>query len=43
MVKNHHMIAAQDDLEDMGGVAPFSVTEILEHCIEPTVTDGLRC
>jgi len=34
----------QDDLEDDmgGGLAPFSVSEIMEHCIEPTVTDGLK-
>ena len=25
-----------------GGLAPFSVSEIMEHCIEPTVTDGLK-
>jgi len=24
-----------------GGLSPFSLTEILEHCIQPTVTDGL--
>jgi len=34
------------DEEDMelggGGLAPFSVSEILEHCIEPTLTDGLK-
>jgi len=34
------------DDEDMelggGGLAPFSVSEILEHCIEPTLTDGLK-
>ena len=23
------------------GLSPFSLTEILEHCIQPTVTDGL--
>ena len=29
--------------DDMGGgLAPFSVSEIMEHCIEPTVTDGLK-
>jgi len=34
----------EDDLEDFGGggLAPFSVSEILEHCIEPTLTDGLK-
>eukprot|EP00092_Neocalanus_flemingeri_P023063 GFUD01024999.1.p1 GENE.GFUD01024999.1~~GFUD01024999.1.p1 ORF type:complete len:544 (-),score=151.74 GFUD01024999.1:259-1890(-) len=35
----------EDDEEEMetgGGLAPFSVTEILEHCIEPTLTDGLK-
>jgi len=31
---------SDDDLG--GGLAPFSVSEILEHCIEPTVTDGLK-
>jgi len=32
------------DMEEMegGGLAPFSVSEILEHCIEPTMTDGLK-
>lgn len=34
------------DMEDSGmgegGLAPFSVSEILEHCIEPTLTDGLK-
>jgi len=34
------------DLEDYegddGGLAPFSVSEILEHCIEPTLTDGIK-
>ena len=25
-----------------GGLTPFSVSEILEHCIEPTLTDGLK-
>ena len=28
--------------EDGGGLAPFSVSEILEHCIEPTLTDGIK-
>ena len=34
----------QDDLEEEmgGGLAPFSVSEIMEHCIEPTVSDGLK-
>jgi len=33
----------QDDMEELGGgLAPFSVSQILEHCIEPTVTDGLK-
>ena len=34
------------DLDEMeeegGGLAPFSVSEILEHCIEPTLTDGIK-
>jgi len=36
--------ALQDDLEEEmgGGLAPFSVSEIMEHCIEPTVSDGLK-
>ena len=25
-----------------GGLAPFSMSEILEHCIEPTLTDGIK-
>ena len=31
------------DMEEMegGGLAPFSVSEILEHCIEPTVKSAL--
>lgn len=28
--------------EEEGGLAPFSVSEILEHCIEPTLTDGIK-
>jgi len=28
--------------EEGGGLAPFSVSEILEHCIEPTLTDGMK-
>lgn len=28
--------------DDGGGLAPFSVSEILEHCIEPTLTDGIK-
>lgn len=32
----------EDDLEMGGGLAPFSVSEILEHCIEPTLTDGMK-
>jgi len=33
----------EDDMElGGGGLAPFSVSEILEHCIEPTLTDGLK-
>ena len=31
----------EGDMEG-GGLAPFSVSEILEHCIEPTMTDGLK-
>ena len=31
-----------DDMEMGGGLTPFSVSEILEHCIEPTLTDGLK-
>ena len=33
-----------EDDDDMigGGLAPFSVAEILEHCIEPTLTDGIK-
>ena len=39
-----HALISQDDMEDEmgGGLAPFSVSEIMEHCIEPTVTDGLK-
>merc|ERR1711936_862667 len=34
----------EDEIEDFGGggLAPFSISEILEHCIEPTLTDGLK-
>jgi len=32
----------EDEMEMGGGLAPFSVSEILEHCIEPTLTDGLK-
>jgi len=34
----------QEDIEELhgGGLAPFSISEILEHCIEPTVTDGFK-
>jgi len=32
----------EDDMEIGGGLAPFSVSEILEHCIEPTLTDGMK-
>jgi hypothetical protein len=31
-----------EDEDDGGGLAPFSLSEILEHCIEPTVTDGFK-
>jgi len=32
----------EEDPMDGGGLAPFSFSEILEHCIEPTLTDGLK-
>ena len=32
----------EDEMEMGGGLAPFSVSEILEHCIEPTLTDGMK-
>ena len=34
----------EDEMEDFGGggLAPFSISEILEHCIEPTLIDGLK-
>jgi len=31
-----------DDLDEDGSLSPFSFAEILEHCIEPTVTDGFK-
>ena len=36
-----NMDIEDEDMMD-GGLAPFSVSEILEHCIEPTLTDGLK-
>jgi hypothetical protein len=30
------------DAEGGGGLAPFTLSEILQHCIEPTVTDGFK-
>jgi len=32
----------EEEMEGGGGLAPFSVAEILEHCIEPTLTDGMK-
>jgi len=33
----------QEDLEGMeGGLSPFTVAEILHHCIEPTLMDGVK-
>jgi len=32
----------EEMMEGGGGLAPFSVSEILEHCIEPTLTDGMK-
>jgi len=32
----------EEEMEHGGGLAPFSVAEILEHCIEPTLTDGMK-
>ena len=32
----------EDDEMGGGGLTPFSVSEILEHCIEPTLSDGLK-
>ena len=42
-ITGYSLNTLQEEFEDDGGgLAPFSVAEILEHCIEPTVTDGLR-
>ncbi len=30
------------DAEGAGGLAPFTLSEIIQHCIEPTVTDGFQ-
>jgi len=33
----------QEDLDGMeSGLSPFTVSEILHHCIEPTLTDGVK-
>merc|ERR1719357_1891395 len=37
------MDADEDEMQVVGGgLAPFTISEILEHCIEPTLTDGVK-
>jgi len=31
-----------ENILEEGGLAPFSLTEIIQHCIQPTVTDGVK-